>query len=345
MRFSHVHLHTAAGVLPPRCMSSQELEERLSPLYQRLHLAEGRLELMTGIRERRFWEPGTLPSDAAVLAGRKALALSGISPRKIQALLFCGVSRDCVEPATSTAVVRKLGLPQNVLNFDLSNACLGVASAMAILAPMLEQGLVDCAMAVTGENGGPLVEHTIQRLNQDPSVTRQSLKEEFASLTIGSAAAAIILTREGGHPLRALGHASNCQCDDLCRGDAAGGMTEGSAPVMRTDSHRLLEEGVQVAERMWQDLRRDAPWGDDVLPDLICGHQVGKAHRDLLFQRLGLPVERDFPIFPETGNCGSASLPLALALAQERGALLPGVKVALLGIGSGINSLGFALDW
>lgn len=344
MRFQHVHLHTAAGVLPPRVMTSEELEKRLSPLYQRLHLAEGRLEMMTGIRERRFWEPGTLPSDAAVLAAQKALALSRIPPQKIQALLFCGVSRDCVEPATSTSVVRKLGLSQDVLNFDLSNACLGVASALAVLAPMIEMGMLDCAMAVTGENGGPLVEHTIQRLNQDLTVTRQSLKEEFASLTIGSAAAALILTREGGHPLRAMGQASNCQGNDLCRGDAAGGMTEGSAPVMRTDSHRLLEEGIQVAERMWRTLRQDAPWGD-ALPDLVCGHQVGKAHRDLLFQRLSLPVERDFPLFPETGNCGSASLPLALALAQERGHLLPGMKVALLGIGSGINSLGFALDW
>lgn len=345
MRFQDIHLHTVAASLPPRVLTSLQLEERLAPLYQRLHLAEGRLELMTGIHERRFWHQGTLPSDAATQAARVALEQSGMDASRIQALLYCGVSRDCVEPATSTAVVRNLGLRRDTLNFDLSNACLGMANAIAVMAAMLASGQVECAMAVTGENAGPLVENTIRRLNQDASLTRQALKEEFASLTIGSAAAAIILTRQGGHPILAMGQASNCQCDDLCRGDAAGGMTEGSAPVMHTDSQRLLEEGVTVAQRMWQDLCREAPWGDGGLPDLVCGHQVSKAHRDLLFQRLGLPLDRDFPIFPATGNCGSASLPLALAMAQKAGALRPGMQLALLGIGSGINSLGFALQW
>ena len=59
-------------------VTSQELEESLEPLYSRLRLSVGRLELMTGIRERRFWNPGTMPSDAAVLAAKAALEKSGI---------------------------------------------------------------------------------------------------------------------------------------------------------------------------------------------------------------------------------------------------------------------------
>ena len=344
MKFQHVQLHTIAGVLPPNVVSSAQLEERLSPLYQRLHLPEGRLELMTGIVQRRFWNPGTMPSDAAVQAARAAIAKSGLSAKRIQAVLYCGVSRDCVEPATSTAVVRKLGLGTDTLNFDVSNACLGIASGMMVLAGMLESGLIDCGMAVTGENGGPLVDNTVLRLNADQSMTRQSLKHEFASLTIGSAAAAVILTREGGHAIHAIASASECANDALCRGDAAGGMTDGSAPVMKTDSHELMVQGIEVAARMWRNLQAEAPW-NGALPEIVCGHQVGKIHRDLLFQRLGLSPELDFPIFPETGNCGSASLPLAVSLAEERGALRPGMKLAMLGIGSGINSLGLAITW
>lgn len=344
MQFYKAHLHTIAGVLPPNVLTSAELEERLKPLYDRLHLPEGRLELMTGIRERRFWNHGAMPSDAAVLAGRAALEKSGLAPSAIQALIFCGVSRDCAEPATSTAVVRKLGLPADTLNFDLSNACLGVASGMMVLANMIETGAIDCGMALTGENGGPLVENTIARLNADLSMTRQALKFEFASLTIGSAASAVILSREGAHAIRAAAGASDCANDNLCRGDAAGGMTDGSAPVMRTDSHELMVQGIQVAQRMWSALRKEAPWGDG-LPDIVCGHQVGKVHRDLLFEQIGVPTSLDFPIFPETGNCGSASLPLAVCLAEERGALKPGMRLAMLGIGSGINSFGMAIDW
>ena len=121
-------------------------------------------------------------------------------------------------------------------------------------------------------------------------------------------------------------------------------MTDGSAPVMSTDSHKLLTEGIKVAKRMWENLQGESPWNGQP-PEIVCGHQVGKVHRDLLFQAIGLPSELDFPIFPTTGNCGSASLPMALAAADEAGALKPGMRVARLGIGSGINSLGIALDW
>ena len=304
---------------------------------------------MTGIRERRFWAAETRPSEAAAKAAKAALAQAGLDQAELGALLYCGVSRDFVEPATSTAVARALGLPPDVLNFDLSNACLGMLSGIAVLADAITAGSLSCGMVVTGENSRPLVEHTIARLNADTTLTRQSLKPEFASLTIGSAAAAVIVAKRGfggraGHALQAIAHASDCEGSALCQGDAAGGMVAGSQPVMKTDSHELLVQGIAVAERMWRRLQAEGCWKNG-RPDLVCGHQVGKVHRDQLFARLGLPVELDFPVFPELGNCGSASLPACCALAAERGALRPGMRLAWLGIGSGINSAGAAIRW
>lgn len=347
MRFQNTDIGVFACEAAPLRVTSAEIEARLAPLYSRLKLPEGRLEMMTGIGARHFWQPGFLPSDAAAAAGKRALAAAGITGEALQALIFCGVSHDFVEPATSTAVVQKLGLGQDILNFDISNACLGVASGIMTLACMVEQGMIQCGMAVTGENGGPLVESTIRRLNDDLSVTRQSVKSEFASLTIGSAAAAVIVCRRGflknGHQLLAAVTASDCSNRELCQGDAAGGMVEGSQPIMHTDSHQLMIQGVAVASRMWQRLVQEGCW--EGLPQLVCGHQVGKSHRDLLFQQLGLPVELDYPIFQEYGNCGSASLPMCVALAAENGILQPGMTLAMLGIGSGINSTGMAIKW
>ncbi|MBR5838843.1 MAG: hypothetical protein IKZ84_09895, partial [Victivallales bacterium] len=81
---------TAVGVeLPPNVVTSEELETRLQPLYERLHLHVGRLELMTGIRERRFWNKGTLPSEAAAAAGRKAMEKAGVSASEIGCLINC----------------------------------------------------------------------------------------------------------------------------------------------------------------------------------------------------------------------------------------------------------------
>jgi 3-hydroxy-3-methylglutaryl CoA synthase len=64
-----------------------------------------------------------------------------------------------------------------------------------------------------------------------------------------------------------------------------------------------------------------------------------------MLQSLGLPQERDYATYPWLGNTGSVALPVTLALAVENGFVQPGQNVALLGIGSGINSLMIAAHW
>jgi 3-oxoacyl-[acyl-carrier-protein] synthase-3 len=101
MKFRHVRFHGFGYELPPNIVTSEAIEEKLGPVYEKLKLPRGRLELMSGIRERRFWDPGTRPSDGAILAGCKALAASGIAAAEIDCLVFSSVSRDMMEPATA----------------------------------------------------------------------------------------------------------------------------------------------------------------------------------------------------------------------------------------------------
>ena len=51
-------------------VTSTELEARLEPLYKYLRIAPGQLQALTGIRERRWWEPGYPLSKGAAAAGR-----------------------------------------------------------------------------------------------------------------------------------------------------------------------------------------------------------------------------------------------------------------------------------
>ena len=104
IHYSHVCLDTFGYQLPPRIITSEEIEERLAPLYDRLNLPPGRLELMSGIRERRLWPEGTRPSEAAVSAGEKVLTKGRINPEDIECLIFTSVSRDMMEPATASFV-------------------------------------------------------------------------------------------------------------------------------------------------------------------------------------------------------------------------------------------------
>ena len=102
IQYSHVCLHTFGYELPPRILTSEDIEKRLAPVYERLKLPPGRLQLMSGIRERRFWEPKTLPSQAATLAGKAVLKKAEIAADRVECLIFTSVSRDMMEPATAT---------------------------------------------------------------------------------------------------------------------------------------------------------------------------------------------------------------------------------------------------
>ena len=79
MLYSKVYLKSFGYELPPNVVTSADLEKRLEPVYDALHFQQGQLEAITGIRERRFWDPGFKMHDGAVKAGRKALEVSGIS--------------------------------------------------------------------------------------------------------------------------------------------------------------------------------------------------------------------------------------------------------------------------
>ena len=341
----HQSCITAVGVeLPPNVVRSEELESRLQPLYERLHLHVGRLELMTGIRERRFWNKGTLPSEAAAAAGRKALAKARVSPSEIGCLINCSVSRDCVEPATAAFVHDLLELPPTALAFDISNACLGMVNGVMMLANLVELGQIEYGLAVCGENGGPLVENTVRTLCEDVTIDRKAMKSHFASLTIGSCAAGIVVGRRGHRLLHSAWRADTSH-NRLCQGAVEGGMTDDSKPLMETDSEELLVRGVALAEGMWAELRAACGWNDGAQPDVVVTHQVGKMHRQRLYEHLKLPPELDYSTFERLGNCGSASLPATLALAEEEGRLQKGQKVALLGIGSGINCAGLGVEW
>jgi len=346
MLFRAVTVEAVSIVLPPRVVSSAEVEQSLAPLYDRLKLPFGRLEMMTGIRERRFWQPGTRPSEAATSAGKKALAAAEVAPSEIGCLIHASVCRDFLEPATAAVVHERLGLSETCAIFDLSNACLGVLNAMAIAAEQIESGRIQAALIVAGETAEGLYEATVHTLLHDRTLDRNSLKRHFASLTIGSAAAAVILRHASrsrtGHRLLGGAVRTDSRGHRLCQEDTAAASTLG--PLMATDAEGLLQAGCALAQRTWEAAKQTLGW-DNESPRHIFTHQVGQAHRRATFALLGLDPARDFPTFPFLGNTGAAALPGAWALGMEQRRINAGDLVALLGIGSGLSSLMLGLEW
>ncbi len=344
MLFNNVCLHSFGYELPPRVISSTELEERLAPVYQRLKLPMGRLELMSGIRERRLWNPGTKPSAAAALAGDKALAASQIPREDMGCLIFSSVSRDMMEPATASFVHNNLGLGPHCQIFDLSNACLGFLNGMIMLANMIELGQVKAGLIVAGETAEDLLESTINHLLTDQELTRKTIKHTFASLTIGSGAVALVMSArrylDSGHQLRGGVCRANTSHNNLCQG----ANTSKAGIIMATDSEELLKRGIETALHTWKDFTGELDWNNDTIDHFFC-HQVGRAHAGQLFQTLELDSAKNFETLATLGNVGSVSAPITMALGVEKGILSRGQRAAVLGIGSGINSLMLGIKW
>jgi 3-oxoacyl-[acyl-carrier-protein] synthase-3 len=349
MKYRHVCFHGFGYELPPNVISSDGIEDRLAPVYEKLKLPKGRLELMSGIKERRFWDKGTRPSDAAILAGRKAIAASGIPASELECLIFTSVSRDMMEPATASFIHNQLGLPERCLVFDISNACLGFLDGMIFLANMIELGQVKCGLLTAGETAEELLESTLRNLAADDSLTRKSIKYSFASLTIGSGAVALVMTHEnysrGPQKFTGGAYRANTRHNELCQGGQASdpGSIQGSI-LMATDSEELMKRGIETAKNTWDDFLEDLGWPQDEIDVFFC-HQVGLAHARLLFERLGLDPDKNFATLSLMGNTGSVSAPVTMAMGIEQGIFTKGQRAALLGIGSGINCLMLGVEW
>lgn len=347
MRFQQVCIESLGYTLPEEILSSDEIERRLAPLYQRLRLPEGRLELMSGIKERRLWPKGMRPSEMSIESGRRALEKTSFDPKQIGALIHGSVCRDYLEPATACGVHFELGLPQECLVYDVSNACLGMLNGMIQVATMIELGQIRAGLVVGTEDSRQLVESTIAQLNRDETLTRESIKLAVASLTIGSASAAVLLTHRDlsttGHRLTAVSVRAHTSHYQLCQGGHESSIG-GSQILMQTDSEKLLAEGIATGQATFADFLKESGWERGRIDRTVC-HQVGTAHQRQMLGSLELPLEKDFYTYPWLGNTGSVALPITLAIAEERQFLQRGERVALLGIGSGINCIMAGVEW
>ncbi|MEM6364689.1 MAG: 3-oxoacyl-ACP synthase III [Planctomycetota bacterium] len=355
MRLTDVVLAGIGVTIPPHRCSSDQLECRLDPLYRRLKLPAGRLELMSGIASRRLWNDPQKDSDAAkvvpsgpsIESGRAALRAAEIDPETIGCLIHASVCRDFLEPATASRVHHELRLPAKCWVYDVSNACLGVLNGATQIANLIQAGAIEAGIVVGTENSGPLMEATIAALNDDKSLTRRSVKPAFASLTIGSGSCAWLLTHRRLRPDAtsidvAIANA-NTKYHDLCLSDqdTAGA---GMQPLMETDSEALMAQGIATGVAALDDLLVESTWSRESIERTVC-HQVGVRHQIAMLEAMGLTLENDCTTYSALGNTGSVALPLTVAAAIQSNRLMADHRTALLGIGSGINSVMMAARW
>jgi acyl-CoA:acyl-CoA alkyltransferase len=330
MLFQHVAIAGLAHIDAPRQLSSAEINARLKPTLDRLGIKANVLEDIAGIRSRRLWDDGVEASDAATLAGVKALADAGIDPSRIGLLVSTSVSRDYLEPSTASIVSGNLGLSDMCQNFDIANACLAFLNGMDIASRMIERGEIDYALIVDGETANLAYEKTLARMDS-PDLTEEEFRNEMATLTLGCGAAGMVLARAelapGAPRYRGGVTRAATQWNSLCRGNL---------DRMVTDTKTLLIEGMKLAAKTFAAAKLALGWAVDEMDEFVI-HQVSKVHTQAMLDAFGIDPKKVLTIFGEHGNIGPASVPIVLSKLREMGRLKKGDRIALLGIGSGLN--------
>jgi len=339
MLFGDVTIEAISYQLPPHRITSAAIESQISGAMANLQIPKGTFESLTGIRERRFWDPGVMPSDVATLAARKVIEVAGIDPKEIGCLINTSVCRDFIEPSVACLVHGNLKLFPHCLNYDIGNACLGFLNGMSSIIFMIEAGLIKYGLVVDGEGSREVVEMTIKRL-QSPDVSRETFYESFATLTLGSGAVAMLLCHKD---ISRTGHLIN---GSVCLAATEyNRLTFGQKDYMKTDSMALMKAGMSLARDTWKLASTELEgWSDETI-DLYAPHQVSKSHMDALTKTLGITPEKVFLNFYTHGNIGPAAVPITLAMAEEAGRIQSSDHVALLGIGSGLNCSGMSITW
>ena len=303
-RHQHAGVLSVASVDAPNVITSQWIDEQLAEVYQRNGLRAGLLAGLAGVEERRWWDENVSFSDAAAMAGKLAIEKAGIDPSQIGVLISTSVCKEHV-------------------------------NAMHLAATMIDSGSVEYVLIVDGEGSRQPQEATIARLRK-PDSTALDVFAEFASLTLGSGAAAMVMASTTRHPEahRLIGGMARAATEhnSLCVGDL---------DRMTTDTHGLLVAGLDLAAEAWAEALIDFTWGSGI--DWYILHQVSKVHTTMLCDRLAIDSSKAPITFPHFGNIGPAAIPITLASVQDQ--IKPGQRVLCLGIGSGLNTSALEILW
>ncbi|HYW06839.1 MAG TPA: beta-ketoacyl-ACP synthase 3 [Longimicrobium sp.] len=321
-----------AGVgsfLPDRRVTSTELEDVMK-------LPAGWVERATGVRERRRATHETTAGMAAD-AARRALAMAGMEPSDLDAIVFASAAPQQAIPCTAAFVQRALGAPDGgSACWDVNATCLSFLFALHNLAPLVAGGAYRAVLLVSSE----ILTHSL-----NPA------ERESATLFGDAAAAAVLVRSDGDGEIRAARFVTYSSAAELTEVRGAGTRHHPNDPGTHPEMNTFRMNGraiyrrtfpliVPFLHRVVDEAGWSVPEVDWLVPHQASGHALTETA-----ERAGFPPERVIVNLPERGNCVAASIPLALAEGVEDGRIRRGNRLLLAGTGAGLTLGAVALTF
>jgi 3-oxoacyl-[acyl-carrier-protein] synthase-3 len=290
----------------------------------------------TGIRERHCAGPDDTVASLSLAAARIAMAKAGVGPLDIGAIVLGTATPDRLLPSTACDLQALMGA-HNAAAFDISAACPGFIYATVIAEGLIAAEQVDTVLVVGAEKLTTITDDT----------------DRSTAILFGDGAGAAILQRVkgGDRGLLATFIKSDGRLAPLLLRPGGGSSDPISEKVIRERSHFMKMAGREVfkhavltmAEACDEAIKRAGITADQV--DLLVPHQANIRIIEATAKHAGMPMSKVMVNVDRYGNTSSASIPLALAQAEQEGRLEPGTVVLLVAFGAGFTWGAAVVRW
>lgn len=316
--------------LPEKELSTQEILSRIKLP------GKFKFELLTGIKSRKVCSSDQDSLSLAIEAARDCLANSPLEKQDIEMVISCSITKyrngndQTWEPAFSFLIKSALDAPQ-ALSFDISNACAGMLTGVYIAHDFIQRGVVKNCMVVSGEYISSLIAHAVKSIKTPNS-------QEFASLTVGDAGAAVILEASDNQEgqIQLFGFESFTQHNKLCLARPRKGLPGAG---MKTKAKAIHEVSIEKSVPIVRDaLKAFGISYSDI--DFLLPHQTSRSAILAGAKRYakefgGQPGEVIINL-SENGNTASTSHFISLHQYLKQGKFKPKDKIMLLSFASGL---------
>ena len=298
----------------------------------------------TGIKERRFVEPGTSASQLGTEAARRLLKNLAIDPNSIDLLVAATLSPDYYFPGIGVLIQRDLGL-RNIPALDIRAQCSGLVYGLATVDAYIRSGQAKRVLLVCAEVQSPVLDFTDRGrdmavlfgdgagailIDSEESTNQAAPRGIIDSLLGSDGKGAEVLSLQ--YPGTAHG---GFVTQELLDAAAFHPKMDGKA-VFKNAVARLCEVSMELLSR------------NKIEPsslNLVIPHQANLRINEMVREKLGLSSDQVFNNIERYGNTTAATIPICMSEAVEQGRLREGDLVLTLAFGAGFTWGANLLRW
>jgi len=283
----------------------------------------------TGIVERHIATAEETTCSMAVTAAKQAMLRAGVHAGELDAIVLSTATPDRLLPATAVDLQAQLGATRAAA-FDLSAACTGWLYSMTVAEGLMQSGVIETALVVGAEKMSAITDW------QDRSTC----------VLFGDGAGAVVLKRAhsgGSRGILSTFMRSDGTLAELLWRPSGGAAVPFSEAVLQDRSSYVKMAGREVFKHAVRQMSEACDraldgaklTGSDI--DVLIPHQANNRIIEATAKHAGISMDKVYVNVDRFGNTSSASIPIAIDEAFERGRLRPGSTALLCAFGAGFT--------